>query len=306
MTRFTIVIPCFNSEAHLPQTLRAILAQSYEDYEVICVEDGSSDSTTDIIKSFASLDRRVRLVQNDGKGPSRARNYGALQLAIGEIIAFCDADDIWAETKLKNLANEFADAKVDAVYGQIAFFDKRLDQVSTVSTVPEGPLSIPMLLGENPVCTMSNISVRRAIFARTGGFDETMVHNEDLDWLIRLVGQGAKVVGQNIRHTYYRTNQGGLSSDLAAMQKGRAMALKTAARYGHTPSAAADAVYYRYLARRALRLRQGRFQALAFASKGVCRSPSGFFASPRRGLLTLFGALLSPVLPTRLSRALFG
>jgi glycosyltransferase involved in cell wall biosynthesis len=305
MTRFSIIIPCYNAAGTLSETLRSIANQTYDAWDVICIDDGSTDATCDILRNACARDPRICFIKNDGKGPSRARNLGALSVAQGDIVAFCDADDIWGPDKLAQLADCFADQEVDAAYGQIAFFQNDPAKAQVFSTVPRGPLTIPMLLGENPVCTMSNIAVRRAALVQTQGFDETMVHNEDLDWLIRLVGGGARVMGIDICQTWYRSSNNGLSADLPAMMQGRKAALLTAARFGQTPSRKSNAIFFRYLARRALRLGQNRGLAFGFALRGLISSPAGFFDTPRRGLFTLIGAVVAPALPMRLSRALF-
>ncbi|QUJ76571.1 glycosyltransferase family 2 protein [Sulfitobacter albidus] len=305
MTNFSIIIPCFNAAATLRATLDSIEAQTCGDWEVICVDDGSTDATLEVLHKARDTDPRIRVIHNEGKGPSRARNLGALSFAKGDVIAFCDADDIWGPEKLGQLSACFADPDIDAAFGQIAFFQDDPSQVSALSTVPDTPVSIPMLLGENPVCTMSNLAVRREAFLRTGGFDEELVHNEDLEWLIRLVGSGARVQGIDALQTWYRSSPYGLSANLRAMQQGREEAIWTAARFGHMPTRRSDAIFLRYLSRRALRLGQGRLLPARFALQGVLRSPCGFFGPPRRGLATLAGALLVPVLPSRLSQALF-
>jgi glycosyltransferase involved in cell wall biosynthesis len=305
MTFFSVIIPCFNAQESLPQTLDAIRAQTYTCWEAICVDDGSTDETRAVIERYAAMDSRITIGSTTGRGPSRARNSIGLWWTVGDVLAFCDADDIWTPEKLAQLKVEFSDPTVDAVYGQIAFFQDAPKDSRTRSTVPDLDLSIPMLLAENPVCTMSNIAVRAQTFRDTDGFDETMVHNEDLDWLIRLVGGGARVVGIDALQTYYRTNLNGLSSDLVAMQSGREAAIRTALSFGYTPDNAANAVYYRYLARRALRLGESRVHALNLALRGILTSPFGFFSSPKRGALTLGAALCAAIFPPALSRALF-
>ncbi|MEY1557882.1 glycosyltransferase family 2 protein [Yoonia sp. R2331] len=305
MTSFSIIIPCFNAAETILETLCSLQAQTVTNWEAVCVDDGSTDATTRIIAAARDADPRIILTHNTSKGPSAARNHGALTLAKGEIIAFCDADDLWSPSKLAELNAEFSDLFVDAAFGKVAFFRDRPSAVTATSTVPSKPLHIPMLLSENPVCTMSNLSIRRAIFERSGGFDETLVHNEDLEWLVRLVGQGANVVGLPTTQTFYRASPYGLSSDLKAMEVGRKAVLETAASFGFEPDAASNAVYQRYLARRALRLGQGRTLALRFALSGLAICPSGFFASPKRGALTLIGALCAFVLPTPVCRTLF-
>jgi len=305
MMKFSVVIPCFNAAKTITGTIESLQAQCYPNWEAICVDDGSTDPTWVQIRCMAAGDSRIRLYRNPGKGPSAARNFGALDIADGDVIAFCDADDEWAPSKLRELSMIFADPSVAGAYGQIAFFSQRPCDARTLSTVPETDLSVDILMGENPVCTMSNMSVRRDVMQSAGGFDETMLHNEDLEWLIRLVAQGARIVGMPMLQTYYRRSTGGLSTDLDAMEAGRERALQTAIAMGHRPSRRSHAIYHRYLARRALRLGMGRTTALRHALLGLGQSPRGFLSPVRRGALTLLGSICAALIPRRFSRSLF-
>lgn len=305
MPLFSIILPCFNAEATLPETLKSLRAQTLTDWEAICVDDGSTDGTTAVIQAIAKDDPRIRMVRNIGKGPSQARNFGAQLHSSAGLIAFCDADDLWMPTKLADLAETFADPAIDGAFGQIGFFNAHPFDTGVVSTVPDGCLSIEQLLGENPVCTMSNFALRRSAFQASGGFDPSIVHNEDLEWLIRLVGTGAHIIGVPKLQTLYRTSVGGLSTDLDAMFAGRAQAIETAASFGIRPDAQSHAVHHRYLARRALRLGASRTQALRHAIIGLAYSPTGFFTPRRRGTLTLGGALAALILPRATCHSLF-
>ena len=305
MPRFSVIIPCFNAETTIGQTLSSLCAQTCQDWEAICIDDGSTDRTCDRIAAWAAQDHRITLARNPRQGPSAARNVGAMELARGEIIAFCDADDIWTADKLADLAQVFTVPHVDGVFGEIAFFSTRPGDTAVRSTAPSRPLDVEMLMGENPVCTMSNIAVRRARICASGGFDESFLHNEDLDWLIRLVADGAHIIGLPRLHVYYRRSANGLSADLEAMEHGRRMALRSAARRGFHPSGRAHATHCRYLARRALRLGHARPAALRHALSGIAHSPAGFLLPVKRGLPTLAAALCALALPRRVTRRLF-
>ena len=305
MPRFSIVMPCFNAAATLDDTVASILDQSHQDWELICIDDGSTDATPSLLAGYARADDRIRWVANPGKGPSSARNYGALTLAEGEIIAFCDADDIWCHAKLAELDQAFATSDADLLFGQIGFFETLPEKPSTLSTVPDNDVSIAMLLGENPVCTLSNASIRARSLQAYGGFDPDIVHNEDLEWLVRLVGQGAVVRGVDRLQVLYRASLTGLSSDLSAMAEGRQRAIETAAGFGVISPAESEAIYHRYLARRALRMGHSRRAAARYALRGITLSPRGFMSPPRRGALTLLGAVSNLLLPRAVSRALF-
>lgn len=305
MPRFSIIMPCYNAAATLSDTLASVSRQTERDWELICVDDGSSDDTPDLVARAAALDTRITLISNPGNGPSAARNYGALSVAKAPILAFLDADDLWASQKLFRLAEAFNANDVDGVYARVGFFTDTPSRLQTTSAVAQGDLGIATLLGENPVCTMSNMAVRRTTFAATGGFDEMVVHNEDLDWLIRLTGGGHRTIAVDETLTFYRLSPGGLSTDLAAMASGRQAALRSAAAYGHVPSAKDEAVHARYLARRALRLGTSGTEAFRLACNGFAHSPSGFLFPLRRGLPTLAGALMASAMPRAMRRRLF-
>nr|WP_321510970.1 glycosyltransferase family 2 protein [uncultured Celeribacter sp.] len=302
MPRFSIIIPTFNAVDTLIETIQSLQAQSFADWEAFIIDDGSSDETVFLADAAAHFDRRIRVLPNIRKGPSAARNFGAT-IATGDILAFCDADDLWVPEKLEVLDRVFRDTSIDACFAQVGFFDRQLHR--SLSTVPEGDLTVPMLLGENPVCTMSNIAVRNSVFEATAGFDMKLVHNEDLEWLIRLVGSGHRVVGLQHTLVYYRTSVTGLSADIGAMRQGRRAALNTARCFGYTATPQDEAVFLRYLARRALRTDAPALQTLMLARDGLRTSLSGWFSPANRGAQTLIAALVAPLIPARLRHALF-
>ncbi|MEH6647390.1 glycosyltransferase [Sulfitobacter sp.] len=271
----------------------------------MCVDDGSSDATLELLRREGDSDPRIRFVQNIGEGANCARNFGALIFANGDVIAFCDPGDIWAPDKLSQLAVSFDGGKADAVFGKVTFFHDDPTMESVSYTTPSGPLSIPVLLGEDPVHSVSNIAVRRPSFLRSGGFKEDLKQTGALDWLIRLVGTGAHVVGTDRSQTWCRSSKCSFDHDLRDMHRTRGAALEAAAQFGHTASAQSEAIFLRRLSHRALLSQQARAMPLIFALEGVLRSPAGFFNPPRRGFGTLFGALLSSILPSRISRMLF-
>ncbi|KUF12604.1 glycosyltransferase family 2 protein [Pseudoponticoccus marisrubri] len=301
MPLFSVILPAHNAAQTLPQTVASLQAQTCTDWEAIVVEDQSTDTTWQVACDLARPEPRLRVMRNTGKGPSAARNLGAAE-ARGEILAFCDADDLWTSTKLDGTAAALQGA--DAVFGRIGFFDGTPTHVRTHSTVPAAPVTIPVLMGENPVCTLSNLSLRKQDFDALEGFRTDMVHNEDLEFLIRLVGRGLILQGVDSLHVLYRLSPLGLSADLDAMQAGRATALETARRFGFRPDPRSEAVHLRYLARRALRLDLPG-TALRLALRGLARAPRAFLSPLRRGALVSGGALVAPILPRALRRSLF-
>ncbi len=113
----SVIIPAWNTAAYLPETLQSILAQSYQNYEVIMVDDGSTDGTFDIMQAWAERDQRFKAIrQPANQGVAAARN-AALAIAMGEFVALLDGDDVWSPDALAiriNVAREFPDAVVIA------------------------------------------------------------------------------------------------------------------------------------------------------------------------------------------------
>lgn len=304
MVDISVIIPVYNAENTLPETIAALRAQTLTDWEAILVEDGSSDASWHIAENLVRQDTRLTLVRNPGKGPSAARNFGALRFAKGAILAFCDADDIWLPDKLSQVRHA-VDGQCDAAFGRICFFNEDPSTIRARSTVPQGPVDLPMLMGENPVCTLSNLSIRRSVFEELGGFCESMVHNEDLEFLIRLVGHRHVLTGIDADHVLYRLSPHGLSANLDAMRRGRLAALHSAKSFGYLPDPQAEAIHFRYLARRALRIGAPAHVTRALVVEGCRENARAFLLPARRGVLIALAAALLPVLPVPLRRHLF-
>ena len=303
MPRFSVIVPCFNAEETIEATFASLLAQTVTDWEVIFVDDASSDKTPAILDRLLRSDPRVRLIRQPNAGPSVARNRAA-EVARGEILAFLDADDIWLPTKLASVAAVFlSDPEADGVFGRIAFFRDIDAPDTTTSTVRPGRQVRDDVLGENPACTLSNLSVRRAAFLATGGFDGKMRHAEDLEWMNRALANGLTLVATEDLHVRYRASDFGLSADLNAMHTGWRSAVAPFARPEELR--AAEARHLRYLARRALRIGQSPRIARNLALSGLRRAPLAFMGDAHRGPATLAACLVAPIIPSPLRRRAF-
>ena len=100
MSKFSIIIPLYNKEKDIKKTLKSVLNQSFEDFEIIIINDGSTDNSEEIVKSI--IDKRIFLYTKNNEGVSIARNYG-VEKATSGFIAFLDADDYWHPNHLENL-----------------------------------------------------------------------------------------------------------------------------------------------------------------------------------------------------------
>ena len=179
----SIIIPVYNAEKYLAETLESVLAQTFQDFEIILVDDGSTDGTSEIIDKFS--DRAICL-KNDHRGPASSRNLG-LEAARGSLVAFLDADDLWLPTKLEK---QVAVMRAQPQYGLITCDASMFCESGVIATSSKAQQPIAtgyvlrQLLLSNWVGT-SCAMVRRECFEKVGRFDhETFVWGED--WMMWL------------------------------------------------------------------------------------------------------------------------
>ncbi len=110
----SVIVPIYNVEEYLSGCLESILSQNFSDFEIICIDDGSTDESGSILEMYASKDSRIRTVHQENKGLSSARNVG-LDMARGEYIAFCDSDDYYHPDFLKKLYETITQTQADVV-----------------------------------------------------------------------------------------------------------------------------------------------------------------------------------------------
>ncbi|MEP9356011.1 glycosyltransferase family A protein [Xanthobacter sp. KR7-65] len=305
--QISIVIPCYNAAETIAETLASACAQTLTDTEIVVVDDGSTDASAAIVARAAERDGRIRLVRQENGGVARARNVGVVH-ARARIIAFLDADDLWAPNALaQHLSHIMIRPGLGVSFARVRFMRRDGTDTSTISSGAIRDVSAERFLFENPTATTSTWVVLRRAFEDAGGFDETMRHAEDQEFLFRLLTRTAwKVSGLDTVLVRYRASGGGLSSDLARMEEGwcdlmrRAKALAPQLVDAH--GARARAVMMRYLARRAVRLRGGIVPAFAYMGRSIQADWRLAFAEPRRTLLTFAGVCAYPLMPAEATR----
>ena len=193
MPRVSVIIPSYNAAATVAGTLEGVFAQTYKDFEIICVDDGSADRTCAIIRGYAD---KVRLVEQANSGPAAARNRGARHSS-GEYLAFLDADDVWMPQFLeRTMAALDADPALSMAYCNCALADSEGVAIDT-ALVGKGfdhPPSLNELLTQLWPIMPSAALVRRSAYDKCGGYRDELrgasFRFEDVDLWIKLREQG--------------------------------------------------------------------------------------------------------------------
>ncbi len=210
----TVVMPLFNDERYVAEALDSIIAQTFPDFEVIVVDDGSSDGSPEIVAGYAARDARVRLMRQANAGPAAARN-AAIAEARGWAIAFLDADDLWLPTKLERQVPLLTENNL--VYAaEYTFRDDNPEQNEgpwKTATVAAGKSPLASLI-RNPIWGPNTVMVSRSLLQKHGGFDETMPPAEDLELWLRLAAAGTELCQITEPLARYRVRDNSISADL--------------------------------------------------------------------------------------------
>ncbi len=199
------VVPVFNGERYLREALDSILAQTYRPLEVVVADDGSTDSTVEIVAGYADA---VRYVRQDNAGAPAARNLG-LDNGRGDFIAFLDADDVWHPEKLARQMARF-DARPDldlCVTHLQAFWIAELKEEA--ARFRDHPLSGPL-----PGYSTVTLLARRALFERVGRFNVALSVGDPMEWFLRAAHEGAVMELLPETLVYRRMHQRNLSWDV--------------------------------------------------------------------------------------------
>ena len=208
----SVVMAAKNYARFLPEAVDSVLAQTCADWELLIIDDGSSDDTPEVVRPYLA-DRRVRYFRSDTLGQPRAKNLG-IALSRGRFVAFLDADDAWESTKLeKQLAVFAAKPEVGVVYSKRVLMDERgrVLPVNVGGAFPRG-FVLPHMFTQNFVC-FSSVVVKREVFAHVGRFDPLWDLSIDYDLWLR-VGTFHQFDFVDEELVRYRTGHGNLSKRL--------------------------------------------------------------------------------------------
>jgi glycosyltransferase involved in cell wall biosynthesis len=192
MPTVSVIIPTFNRSKLVVKALRSVLCQTYRDYEIIVVDDGSTDDTAKALTPYMD---RIRYVYQANLGASAAQNRG-VQLARGKWISILASDDLWLPAKLESqfkivatLGKDFGACFTNCDFlGGMQVIPSAFEQAGLHEELPSGPLEEPfkVILARHPAIYVQSLLVLRSLIEYPNGFDERLVVAEDTDLLFRL------------------------------------------------------------------------------------------------------------------------
>ncbi len=318
MTLVSVIVPVYNVEAYITTTLQSVLAQTFTDFEVLVVDDGSGDQSIELVKQFT--DRRIKVIQQANRGLAGARNTG-IRNAQGEYLAFLDSDDLWLPEKLaKHVQHLQQNPQVGVSFCRSSFIDDAGNPLGIHQMPKLTEITIEHLLCRNPIGNGSVPVIRREVFEaiafsqnRYGSeesfyFDEDFRSSEDIECWVRIMAQTDwQIEGIPEALTLYRVNNQGLSANVDKQFESWLRMLDKTAGYAPeliaTWGAKAKAYQYRYLARRAV-----RSQDIDRAFDLICSALQTHWQiiteEPRRTLLTVAAVALLKFLPKKVYKSL--
>lgn len=211
MVEVSVIIPAYNAEKTVRESIQSVLEQTFKNLEIIVVNDGSTDSTLEIVSDIK--DPKLRVVSSKNCGLSAARNLG-IKHSAGQYLSFLDADDLWLPSKVQDqldILKTSGSAKV--VYSWVDNIDEAGSKLGISSRSSISGNVYPNLLVANFIRNGSNVLLERSTIEEVGFFDETLRACEDRDMWLRLAGKYEFAVCPKV-HVLYRQSSSSLSSNV--------------------------------------------------------------------------------------------
>ena len=213
---FSIIVPVFDAGEYLDRAIASVRAQTWTDFELILVDDGSTDDAVD--RACSIQDSRLRVIRQSNQGAPVALNRG-LAAASGEYVALLDADDLWAPNKLERHLEYFVShPSADLTFTGIVYVGADDEPLNLPQREPMGSFTFEQLLVDYVIGCSSAIAVRRTATQIAGCFDPALLYMYDVDLVLRIArARAANVVGIPEPLTFYRRRPGQQTSDWRPM-----------------------------------------------------------------------------------------
>lgn len=218
-------MPAYNADRYISDSIESVQVQTFSNWELLIINDCSTDNTKNLIEDFAKTDSRIRCIHlsHNSGGPAKPRNIG-IKYSIGSWVAFIDADDIWLKEKLEIQVKKLKHLNISLLCSNITDFKKTSKANSPFNLIPNTYKSFPIsyfrLLFKNIIPTSSVICKKKSIL-EVGGFneDKNLIAVEDYDLWLRLLNHNFKIYKICIPLVNYRLSYQGISRNKFVMFK---------------------------------------------------------------------------------------
>lgn len=212
----SIVVPVYNAQEYIARTLDSFISQSLQDWEVIIVDDGSTDNSSQIIKEYTQKDTRFKYYKQTNAGVSVARNTG-IKKASGQFISFCDSDDTWYPHNLERRIHFLEENKLDWCFSNLTLINENDIEIDTLKVQPTNLLEDVLSWNGNSITTPSTITVRKKVVDKVK-FDPKFSTAADQDFFIQIAAnyKGGFIDEELV---YYRVLPNSMSRNIAVMEK---------------------------------------------------------------------------------------
>lgn len=314
MKKVSVIVPVYGVEKYIAETVRSLLEQTYQNFEILLIDDTSPDRSIEICQQFS--DPRIKIIHQQNRGLAGARNTG-IRHAEGDYIAFLDGDDLWLPEKLaKHIEHLENSSEIGVSFSRSALIDSAGNSLNTYLMPKLKDITVEDLFRSNPIGNGSAAVIRREVLEEIRFqdnfygtvedfyFDDRFRRSEDIECWLRIAIQTSwKIEGIPEALTLYRVNAEGLSASLLkqlesweqVLEKVRSYAPDLIAKWGDL----GIAYRLRYLARTAVRLKDGEM-AVNLMHRATATSRQILLEEPRRTLRIWFAAYLLYLLPQSL------
>ena len=209
--KISVIIPAYQAEKYIGYTIESALNQTLSVLEVLVVDDGSTDSTKEIVQLIVNKDARVKYIYQDNQKQGAARNKG-ISLSQGDYIAFLDADDYWDKGFIQNSISLMIQRNGDMIFSQMYVVDennKTIGQKNWIKNKIYNLNEARLKFGIGNIVPLSSVVCNKRLLEILNGFDDRqdIANAEDYELWIRILRNGYRIVSSEFCNAYYRVHQ---------------------------------------------------------------------------------------------------
>ena len=201
----TVIMPVFNTEKFLREAIDSVLSQSFNDWELICVNDGSTDNSLQILKEYEASDKRIRVFNQKNSGSAAAARNKALDNAKGEFIQMLDSDDLFGEHFLQKMHEKAVETNADFVISDLIFFENTIDTITLKMIGLDGDRTVVLSSKQSFIASLtwkiSGVGLYRAELLKKFKYDETGLNGDEYSTRLLLLNCN-KVVFSDAAYLY--------------------------------------------------------------------------------------------------------